>query len=265
MPVNKGDTKLQTKNFFISGLYDNTDIEIKRKAILLNVISIIGIINLVPLGISAIIREKLALGTFDLIAASVLIVLLVLLKKAEEALKDNARLLKATIESTADGILAVDEIGQVLLRNTRFGEMWTIPKDILKSNDDEKLLNFVLNQLKNPQMFISKIQELYQTDRRDFDTLDFKDRRVFERYSEPLIVGDNRAGRVWSFRDITERKRAEKERTILQNKLQQAQKMKAVGTLAGGVAHVLNNILSGIVSYPELILMDLPNDSPIRA
>ncbi len=113
-------------------------------------------------------------------------------------------------------------------------------------------------------MFISKIKELYQSDRQDFDILDFKDGRVFERYSEPLIVGDNRAGRVWSFRDITERKRAEEERARLQSKLQQAQKMKAVGTLAGGVAHDLNNILSGIVSYPDLILMDLPEDSPIR-
>ena len=58
MPAKKGDAKQQIKNFFISGLDDNTDIEIKRKVILINVISIIGIINLVPLGISAIIRLK---------------------------------------------------------------------------------------------------------------------------------------------------------------------------------------------------------------
>ena len=49
----------------------------------------------------------------------------------------------------------------------------------------------------------------------------------------------------------------------LEKKLQQAQKMKAIGTLAGGVAHDLNNILSGIVSYPDLILMDLPRQSPL--
>jgi PAS domain S-box-containing protein len=57
--------------------------------------------------------------------------------------------------------------------------------------------------------------------------------------------------------DITERKQ-------LEAQFQQAQKMKAIGTLAGGVAHDLNNILSGIVSYPELILMDLPENSPLR-
>jgi PAS domain S-box-containing protein len=65
-------------------------------------------------------------------------------------------------------------------------------------------------------------------------------------------------------RDITERKMAEQDRRRLEEQLQQAQKMKAVGTLAGGVAHDLNNILSGVVSYPDLILMDLPEDSPLR-
>jgi PAS domain S-box-containing protein len=64
--------------------------------------------------------------------------------------------------------------------------------------------------------------------------------------------------------DITELKRADSEKKDLQAQLQRAQKMEAIGTLAGGVAHDLNNILSGIVSYPELLLMDLPNKSPLR-
>ena len=64
--------------------------------------------------------------------------------------------------------------------------------------------------------------------------------------------------------DITELKRASQEKEELQAQLQRAQKMEAIGTLAGGVAHDLNNILSGIVSYPELLLMDLKTDSPLR-
>ncbi len=64
--------------------------------------------------------------------------------------------------------------------------------------------------------------------------------------------------------DITELKRAEKDKRALETRLQRAQKMEAIGTLAGGVAHDLNNILSGIVSYPELLLMDIPQDSPLR-
>jgi PAS domain S-box-containing protein len=64
--------------------------------------------------------------------------------------------------------------------------------------------------------------------------------------------------------DISRQKAAEEEKEKLQTRLQRAQKMEAIGTLAGGVAHDLNNILSGIVSYPDLLLMQLPDDSPLR-
>ena len=186
------------------------------------------------------------------------------LKQAEEALRESETLLKATLESTADGILVVNETGQVVATNARFGEMWRIPEQILNTNDDEKLLNCVLDQLKQPEAFLSKVQELYKTSRKDLDILYFKDGRVFERYSEPLIVNNSIAGRVWSFRDITERVEAEAEKAKLQTKLQQSQKMEAIGTLAGGVAHDLNNILSGIVSYPDLLLTKLSEDDPLR-
>jgi PAS domain S-box-containing protein len=65
-------------------------------------------------------------------------------------------------------------------------------------------------------------------------------------------------------RDISERKRAEEEKRKLESQLQRAQKMEDIGILAGGVAHDLNNVLSGIVSYPDLLLMQIPQDSPLR-
>lgn len=65
-------------------------------------------------------------------------------------------------------------------------------------------------------------------------------------------------------KDITANKLAEEEKKTLQSQLLRAQKMEAIGTLAGGVAHDLNNVLSGLVSYPELLLMDLPPKSPLR-
>ena len=69
--------------------------------------------------------------------------------------------------------------------------------------------------------------------------------------------------RVTAIRDLTLQKQAEKEKQLMEEKLRRAQKMESIGLMAGGVAHDLNNILSGIVTYPELILLSLPEDSPL--
>jgi len=65
-------------------------------------------------------------------------------------------------------------------------------------------------------------------------------------------------------RDVTEHRQAEEERKMLQERLQRAEKMEALGTLAGGVAHDLNNVLGGLVGYSELLLMDIPEENPWR-
>jgi PAS domain S-box-containing protein len=131
-------------------------------------------------------------------------------KKAEKALREGEELLRATVESTADGILVVDEKGQVTHTNKRFAQLWQIPDELIRTREDKKLLDFVLGQLKEPEVFLSKVQVLYKTSDENFDVLDFKDGRVFERFSSPLIQDGQIAGRVWSFRDITDRKRAER-------------------------------------------------------
>jgi signal transduction histidine kinase len=88
---------------------------------------------------------------------------------------------------------------------------------------------------------------------------------VLETSGVPIFENDgNFSGYRGIDRDITERKRAEKDRKNLEARLQRMEKMEALGTLAGGVAHDLNNILSGLVGYPDLILMQLPEGSPLR-
>lgn len=82
-----------------------------------------------------------------------------------------------------------------------------------------------------------------------------------------VLVKDNHGNPVkiiGTIRDISERKQAENEKKQLEERLIRSQKMESLGLLAGGVAHDLNNVLSGIVSYPELILMDLNEDSPLK-
>ncbi|RZB38155.1 MAG: hypothetical protein SRB2_00501 [Desulfobacteraceae bacterium Eth-SRB2] len=130
-------------------------------------------------------------------------------KQAEEKLRESEELLRATIESTAGGILVVNEKGQVICTNERFVQLWRIPEELIKKRENNTLLDFVLDQLQVPKVFLSKVQALYKTSDEDFDVLNFKDGRVFERYSSPLIRDGQIAGRVWSFRDITDNKRAE--------------------------------------------------------
>lgn len=132
------------------------------------------------------------------------------LGRTEGAMRRSEELLRATLESTADGILVVDEKGMATHTNGRFAELWRIPEELIEAKDDKKLLDFVLDQLEEPQAFLSKVQALYGTSKEDLDTLCFKDGRIFERFSHPLIQDGRIAGRVWSFRDITERRRAEK-------------------------------------------------------
>jgi len=129
--------------------------------------------------------------------------------RAAEAVREREATLKATIESTADGILVVDRNGKVAHANERFAEMWNIPATLLATRDDDKLLEFVLNQLCDPAAFLAKVRELYQSAQESLEELSFKDGRVFERYSRPLVMDGEINGRVWSFRDVTERKRAE--------------------------------------------------------
>ena len=129
----------------------------------------------------------------------------------EQALRENEELLKATIEATADGILVVDENGKVLHANKRFAQIWNIPNELIKTKDDKKLLDYVLDQLLYPNEFLTKVQELYHSINEDFDTIHFKNGQILERKSCPLMRNEKISGRVWSFRDVTEQKQAMKD------------------------------------------------------
>jgi PAS domain S-box-containing protein len=140
--------------------------------------------------------------------------------KADDELKRSYSLLHATLQSTADGILVVDGKGQITGFNERFAHLWRIPKHILESHDDGRAMQFVLDQLIDPQAFVAKVQELYaRPDQESFDILEFKDGRLFERYSQPQRLDGKAVGRVWSFRDISERNRAERELATERNLL----------------------------------------------
>lgn len=133
-----------------------------------------------------------------------------------EKLRQTVSLLQATLASTADGILVVDRQGRVAAHNQRFLTLWHVPASLAATGDEAALLSFVADQLEDPENFIDRVRELYASPDRDaFDRIRFKDGRVFERYSMQQRVNDEVVGRVWSFRDVTERERLLRRATFL--------------------------------------------------
>jgi PAS domain S-box-containing protein len=131
-------------------------------------------------------------------------------KRSEERLTQSISLLQATLDSTEEGILVVDKSGKITSYNNQFVTMWRLPRDVMESGDDERALQHVVEQLKHPEGFVAKVRQLYdRPEENSFDVLAFNDGRIFERYSLPQRVEGKPVGRVWSFRDITARKKAE--------------------------------------------------------
>jgi PAS domain S-box-containing protein len=131
--------------------------------------------------------------------------------EAEKKVEETNSLLKATFEATADGVLAVDNEGNIITYNQRFADLWGIPEDILKHKDDEKALEYVIPNLAKPDEFIDRIRYLYNNPEKDsHDIIKLKDGRVFEQYSHPQYIDGEIVGRVWNFRDITSRHKAQK-------------------------------------------------------
>ncbi len=133
-------------------------------------------------------------------------------REAQSEASRSLSLLRATLESTADGILVVDLNGKILSFNQKVADMWGIPPEVFASGDDQRAINMALEKLVNPADFVAKMMELYRhPEETSYDVLGLKDGRTFERYSQAQLIDDVPVGRVWSFRDVTSRRRAEEQ------------------------------------------------------
>jgi PAS domain S-box-containing protein len=131
-------------------------------------------------------------------------------EKSEMETRRTISILNATLDSTEDGILIVDRDGKVIKTNKKFLELWDIDPAVYNAKDDNILIKSVIDQLADPDKFLAKIKELYSHPQMEsFDVLYFKDGKIFERYSKAQTIGSDIIGRVWSFRDVTARKRAD--------------------------------------------------------
>ncbi|MGZ4384170.1 MAG: PAS domain S-box protein [Gaiellaceae bacterium] len=128
----------------------------------------------------------------------------------QDKLERSLALLRATLDATADGILVVDGLGSIAGYNRKFVEMWSIPESLLAQSSEAATLEYALAQLADPEGFLETVRQLAgDAESESFDLLEFRDGRRFERYSKPQRIGSDGLARVWSFRDVTVRKRAE--------------------------------------------------------
>ena len=187
------------------------------------------------------------------------------LKQAEEALRESNALLSSIIESPRNIIiLSLDEDYRYTSFNTlhalEMKKVWGVDIELGK-----KILDYIpgkedREKAERNYERVMKGEHIVQTE----EYGELGNRYSYELVYNPIADEKNTViGLTLFISDITQRVQAEKEKIALQDKLQRAQKMEAMGLMAGGVAHDLNNILSGIVSYPELLLMDIPEDSPM--
>jgi PAS domain S-box-containing protein len=175
-------------------------------------------------------------------------------KQDQKELQLSLALLHTTLDATADGILVVDMNGQVVLHSKRFAQMWNLPSEILDTKDLPSILTFVEQQLVDPHSLISGIKKGYDASEAiSLDIIRFRDGRVFECYSHPRWLHNDMIGRVWSFRDITERMQMEERE-------RQVEKTESLSRMAGAVAHHFNNMLAVTIGNLELIQEDLPEN-----
>ena len=179
-------------------------------------------------------------------------------KQMIEELLWKTALLEAQIESAPEGILVVDDLGKKILQNRRMTELFKVPEAIAKDPDDAKLLQHVASRVKDPEPFHRRVAHLYaHPDEAGHDEIHLADGTILDRYTAPVRgkAGEH-YGRIWTFRDITERRK-------LEAQFHQAQKMESIGQLAGGIAHDFNNILSAIIGNLYLAKLDAASQPAI--
>ncbi|NNL75230.1 MAG: PAS domain S-box protein, partial [Desulfobacterales bacterium] len=186
-------------------------------------------------------------------------------KAAEERIKQSEAKYRSILENMQEGYFEVDLKGRFVFINQAMRDLSGYAPDELIGMSYKDIVD-----VEAADTVFTVFSRVYQTRRSSrimsFDTINKSGEKINVEISVSLLfdANNNPVGFSGIARDTTERIAAEKEKRQLEVKLQRSQKMEALGLLAGGVAHDLNNVLSGIVSYPELLLMDLPADSPLK-
>ncbi|HUU74682.1 MAG TPA: PAS domain S-box protein, partial [Methanoregulaceae archaeon] len=131
-------------------------------------------------------------------------------KETEKKLRETLSLLNAALESMDEGVYVTDTGRKITTYNQNFVTLWDIDKAVLIREDGRAVSEYMQSRVKDPKAFFTRVNEIYKhPERESFDMIELSDGRIFERHSKPQRVRDGIIGRVWSFRDVTDRKHAE--------------------------------------------------------
>jgi signal transduction histidine kinase/ActR/RegA family two-component response regulator len=160
-------------------------------------------------------------------------------------------------------MLVTDAAGRVRRYNQRLVDMCGSAPALHAEPDADNWLIRGADRHQDPEARLADFRAAARSDLPQIVTLALEDGRVVERHSQPQKADGRIVGRVWCYRDVTERLRAEEERRRLESQMQHVQKLESLGVLAGGIAHDFNNLLVGMLGHAGLALQDLPGDAPV--
>ena len=179
----------------------------------------------------------------------------------EDDLAQATSQLRATLESTGNGILVIDLHGRIASMNRLFSQMWGIPEDLLLGRDDGAVFAFVVGRVVAPQALANRLREIVGHDE-TLELFDLADGRVFECKSRPQYLGERIIGRVFGFSDITGRIRIEQELKAAFAKAEAANRAKS--DFLAMMSHEIRTPMNGVMGMTALLLDTALDDEQRR-